>query len=150
MSSVLCFCVWQQAAKEQCAKSITSRSGQARFACLFDCIIENEYVLKVIKLSDRFSSLRITFILVYQSQWTNACVMSIWILYIYIHTYTYIHVNLYTHIGKLKKKLKKVFSFCFYKQTDTIFRYLMRSPIEFVRRITISTHRSHLFRSYFS
>jgi hypothetical protein len=43
MSSVPCFCARQQAAKEQRAQSITSRSRQARF--LFDYVIQMKNIL---------------------------------------------------------------------------------------------------------
>lgn len=99
---------------------------QDKRVVLFDCIIENEYAPKVIKLSDRFSSLHITFILVYHSQWTNACVMSIWILYPYIQ----ISMYAYAQIGKrLKKEQRKFSHFVFTSKLIPSLLYLMRSPI---------------------
>ena len=111
MSSVLCFCVWQQAAKEQRVKSITNRSRQARF--LVRLRHSSEYSLKVIELSNRFSFYRITFILVYHSQWINACVLSIWI------SYTSMCINIHVHVYISRWEIEK--KNLFLQATDTIF-----------------------------
>lgn len=135
MSTVLCFCAWQRAAKEQRAQPITSRSKQAFLVRLRHW---SESSPKVMKLSNRFLSLHITFSLVYHSRWANARVLCPSGFYRYIYT----HIHPHTHIDEQIEKLSRVLTSNWYNRFSP-FRVLSNEinhwkMIEYRRRITIS------------
>ena len=106
MSTVLCFCAWQRAAKEQRAQPITSRSKQA---CLVRLRHWSESSPKVMKLSNRFLSLHITFSLVYHSRWrTRVC--SVHLDFIDIYTHAHRRANRKTFPCFDKQLIQSIFS----------------------------------------